>query len=60
MLYIVVHTNTCVATRVPTVIIRGHHTFHVTPGTTHTVPNTVVVAVTKANLDLRLPTNMLC
>ena len=56
----VVHTNTYVATRVPTVISRGNHTFQATPTTTHTVPNTVVAAVTKANLDLRLPTNMLC
>ena len=31
-----------------------------TPTNTHTVPKVVVVAVTKANLDLRLPTNMLC
>ena len=54
------YTNTYVATRVPTVIIRGHHTFDDPTTTTHTVPKVVVVAVTNANLDLRLPTNMLC
>ena len=39
----VVHANTYVAARVPTVIIRRHHTFHATPTTTRARKTLVIL-----------------